>query len=354
MDCTKEYFESYFEIEENEKREYTSKQKKYIQSLENQLRDCWGNKDVSKIKSMTEFVEEEEINLEDDKIKEVAFDTLRKNVAIFQSTYTAWNDGFRLSSDDIAAILSQSTQWVTRELSDKIDYIRLIKPSIFFSMNFMFNVIDQQILSKKKYLYNTDSFAQLLANNLKTVDERISLNFKIKLNEDEKSRIAEVIRELEENASNESSMQIKDLDKILNKELVLMNISALKQYILKEQISLNTERMKKKLYLGVKLGVVCNNEKIYQEHLISKYEKDELNNIKNSTTIYNQQVYRYLESTNHTKYHLYFDKDKEPLVLYSLSSKDKFEEFTIKASVYHENIEEEILLKANIKNSRIQ
>lgn len=351
MDCTEEYFESYFKNNENKK--YTAKQKKYISSLENQLRDCYETKDISKTESMTKLIEEEVNNLEDDESKDVATNTLKEHIDIYYSTYAAWADGFRLSSDDIAATLSQSTQWVTRELSERIDYIRLIKPNIFFSMNFMFNVIDQQVLSKKKYLYNTHSFEEFLSDNLKLVNKRIGLNFNTKLDKEEKSRVQEVIAELERNASSESSICNKDLNKILNKELVLMNISALKQYMLKEQISLNVERMKKKLYLGVRLGFICNGEKIYQENLISEYKKDELNNIKNSTTIYNQQVYRYLDSKDHTKYHLYFNKDKEPLVLYSLSE-DKFEEFTIMASVYHENIEEEILLKANIKNSRIQ
>ena len=83
------------------------------------------------------------------------------------------------------------------------------------------------------------------------------------------------IRELEEGASNESMVDDKIVSKILRKEIVLMNISALKQQILKSQILLNAERMQKKLYLGVKLGIVNKDSKKAQEYLISKYIKVE-------------------------------------------------------------------------------
>lgn len=351
MDNTKEYYRRYFEIEAEEKEEYTSKQKRYILSLENQLRDCWATKDISKIKSMTELIEEEKKNLEDDKFKMIADDTLEKHRAIYLGTWSAWDNGYKLSSDDVAAILSQSAQWVTRELAEQLDYISLIKPHIFFSMNFMFNVMDQQILSKKKYLYSSDSFFTMLLNNLKIVNEKVPLNIP-ELSEDEKEMAIQYIRELEEGASNESMVDDKIVSKILRKEIVLMNISALKQQILKSQILLNAERMQKKLYLGVKLGIVNKDSKKAQEYLISKYIKDEERNIKNITTIYNQQVYRFLDSNKHTKYHLYFSDDKEPLVLYSLGSlhdNSTDGQFYIMRNAYYECIEDDILSKVKIQ-----
>ena len=53
---------------------------------------------------MTELIEEEKKNLEDDKFKMIADDTLEKHRAIYLGTWSAWDNGYKLSSDDVAAI----------------------------------------------------------------------------------------------------------------------------------------------------------------------------------------------------------------------------------------------------------
>lgn len=347
MDFTKDYYKDYFAIEDKEKEEYNAQKNKYIMALYNDIKECWGSNSVSKLSNIKELIEEKK-KVEKEEFRMVADDTYEKIAAIYKGTHLAYSSGFTISSDNIAATLSQSAQWVTRELSDYLDHIQLVKPNIYFSMNFRFNVVDQQILSKKKYLYNKDSFIKYLQENLKEVDKYVELKFSRKLNKDEQYKVLEVIKDINNNSSNES--KVENVASIMDKKVELMSISALKQYLLKEQVELNATRMRKKLYKGLELKMVNNKEKKYQEHLIESYIKNELRNLKNSTTIYNQQVYRYLDTVEYTKYHLYTSKDKAPTVLYSIDSDIKKEEsiFSIKKAAYYKNIELDILNKAGI------
>lgn len=347
MDFTKEFYRDYFDIEDREKEEFNKQKDKQIRALYNDINDCWGSDSISKLNNIKELIEEKK-KVENEDFRMIADDTLEKIIAIFDGTHLAYISGFTMSSDDIAAILSQSTQWITRELSDCLDYVNLIKPNIYFSLNFMFNVVEQQILSKKKYLYNKDSFAKYLQENLKEVDKFIELKFDRELNKDEQYKILEVIKEINSNSSNES--EVGNVASIMDKKIELMSISSLKQYLLECQVEMNAIRMRKKLYKGLKYKMVNDDGKKYQEHLIESYIKNEISHIKNSTTIYNQQVYRYLDTVEYTKYHLYTSKDKAPTVLYSIDSDIKEEEsiFSIRKSAYHKGIEADILKKAGI------
>ena len=347
MDFTKEYYKDYFDIEEKEKEDYNTQKNKYIMALYNDIKECWGSNSISKLSNIKELIEEKK-KVEKEEFRMIADDTYEKIAAIYKGTHLAYSSGFTMSSDNISATLSQSPQWVTRELSEHLDYIELIKPNIYFSMNFKFNVVDQQILSKKKYLYNEYSFIKYLQENLKEVDKYVELKFNRKLNKEEQYKVLEVIKDIKHNSSSESN--VENIESIMDKKNELMSISALKQYLLKEQVELNATRMRKKLYKGLEFKMVNNKAKKYQEHLIETYIKNELRNLKNSTTIYNQQIYRYLDNIEYTKYHLYTSKDKAPTVLYSIDSDIKKEEsiFSIKKAAYYKGIEIDILKKAGI------
>lgn len=355
MDNTKIYYEEYLRMENEVRRQRSKEAQNYIASLEAELMDAWGSKDKDKIVNISEIIEEyrEKAN-EDQKVSLSMVEGYWG--AIYRGTKKAWNHGYKLASDDIAYYLSQSCQWVTRELEEKLDYINIIRPHIFFSLNYDFTARQQQYFCKKKYLYSLDSFKELIKSNLKEVDERIPLKINIDLNEDEELRLLNTIKEIESETGNENCISDETVGKILGKEIELLSISALKEKYLNEQVEVNVERMKKKLYLGVKYGIISNERKLFEEEEIKRYEKVELDRVKNSTTIYNQQIYRYLDSTSHTKYHFYFNDNKKPLVLYAIKKEESDEneyKYYISKSAYREGIEEHILSKANIKRGKL-
>ena len=94
---------------------------------------------------------------------------------------------------------------------------------------------------------------------------------------------------------------------------------------------------------------VSKERKLREEAAIEEYRRLEMDRIKNTTTIHNQQIYRYLVGVNHIKYHLYFNDSKKPLVLYSLCKDWEKPKYSILKTVYKEGIEETILSMANIK-----
>jgi len=354
LDKTKEYYIEYFELEEEEKKKYSTELNKYITNLEVELKNAWGSKDKDKIANISEIIEEYRAKADED--QKVILDNIQESWDyIYKGTWRAWEDDFTLASDDIAYYLSQSTAWVTRELKDRLDYIQLIKPQIFFSLNYMLSAVEQQYFCRKKHLYNISSFESLLSESLKEVNSYITLDIDdSNFSEAEKSRLLKVLNEIEENASIESNISNKTVQMIMNKEIELLNISAIKELYLKEQLELNIERMCKKLYLGVEVGIINKDRKLYEEEKIKMYEKKELNRIKNTTTVYNTQVYRYLDSTPHKKFHLYFNENKKPLVLYSfdvINSKEG--KYKIPKSAYYEGIEEVILQKVKTKTSDV-
>lgn len=361
MDNTKLYYKDCFNDEVQKK--YNNAIKKYIKSLENELLNAWGDKDKDKITNISEILEEYREKADED--QKVAIDSLKLSwVSIYRGTAQAWNDEYQLASDDIAYYLSQSTQWVTRELKDKLDYINVIRPHVFFSLNYYFTTPEQQYFCKKKHLYNISSFQDFIKSNLKEVNQRVGLRIDIELDYDEEVRLLRVIREIESEFNDENAISDETVTRIMNKDIELLNIAALKDSYLQEQIRLNSDRMRKKLYLGVREGFISPNRKLYEESLIESYEKNEFSKVKRNVTIYNQQIYRYLDSTPHTKYHLYLDinnKDKKPVVLYSLLNekdiKDKLNEckfkYTISKSAYREGIEDYILSKAGIVRGKI-
>lgn len=349
MDNTKIYYSEYLSMENEIREQRSNEMKKYITSLEDDLMDAWGSKDKDKIENISEILEEYRSKANEE--QKVSISMIENSWgAIYKGTLNAWIDNYNLASDDIAYYLSQSTQWVTRELENSLDYIKVMRPHIFFSLNYYFTVTQQQYFCKKKYLYNIDSFKDLIKSNLKEVDRTIPLKIDMDLSKDEEERLLSIINEIRDESSNENNVSCETVSKIISKEIELLSIAALKEKYLNDQIKLNVERMKKKLYLGVKIGVISKERKLFEEHQIDRYKKIELDRIKNSITIYNQQIYRYLDSTSHTKYHLYFNDNKKPLVLYSIDENEVYSNYKyyIPKSAYKEGIEDEILLKAKI------
>ena len=350
MDRTEEYYSQYFDIKDTIEKERKAKYQKDVYKLEADLEEAWGSKDIDKIISINEIINEYRDRAEGKDKDDFIKNELIYWGAIYNGTQSAWNDGYNLSSDEVAYYLSQSTEWVNRELYEQLDYIRIIRPQIFFSLNFMFLARDQQYYSRKKYLYNVNSFKALISSKLKEVDSRVPLSIEREdLTDEEVERIFDAIEKLEQNAERENNVSREVVEEIFNKDIELLNISALKEKYLKYQLALNISRMQKKLYWGVKMKQVSKERKLREEAAIEEYRRLEMDRIKNTTTIHNQQIYRYLDGVNHIKYHLYFNDSKKPLVLYSLCKDWEKPKYSILKTVYKEGIEETILSMANIK-----
>ena len=56
LDKTKEYYIEYFELEEEEKKKYSTELNKYITNLEVELKNAWGSKDKDKIANISEII----------------------------------------------------------------------------------------------------------------------------------------------------------------------------------------------------------------------------------------------------------------------------------------------------------
>ena len=269
------------------------------------------NSELLKDKHNDDLIEEKkDLLLEKHKLKELQ-EELESDLVIF-----AINNGYDVTTEDVAIILDSTTDYVTRKLKQDIEHINIPFDAYKHISDFnKFNILEIYNLHKKSIFFYKEDFKYFLKKHLFNLEDEVDLFFDISdINLDADTIIKESEAYLNSKLKKyEFTNHIDDeeLEKILNGSIRLSKLSTIKALVYQIKITNDSNNMRKMI------SRICEENLLdierdwdilkKQYKLIDNfYSKEQMNLDKKTSIIHDMQVHRFIESSGYTKYNFVY------------------------------------------------